>query len=245
MIRPNRWNANLLRPGEMEKLRTEMAESGPEKTPPIIVRPVKDGYEIIDGEQRWRIARELGWEKIKAEILEIDENEAMRLCLVYNMLRGKIDWFKLSDVMREALERGKDIYSIYGESLAKEKIEAVLSLKKIRPEARKIAEKALRERDDVSLQHLVLLAKFHPRYHKVIAEIIASGVGIPELKKTLTDTWILIQREEERKKRASSDSVDMNALLIESRKKIIEKLERGEKLNFDELRILYGIDLNR
>ena len=51
--------------------------------------------------------------------------------------------------------------------------------------------------------------------------------------------------EEERKKRASSDSVDMNALLIESRKKIIEKLERGEKLNFDELRILYGIDLNR
>ena len=201
LIRPNRWNTNLLRPGEMEKLRTEMAESGPEKTPPIIVRPVKDGYEIIDGEQRWCIARELRWKKIKAEVFKVDEDEAKRLCLSYNLLRGRVNWFRLSDLMREDLEKGKDIYSIYGKSLAKKEIKAVLSLGNITPEARKIAEKALHERDDVSLQHLVLLAKFHPRYHKVIAEIIASGVGIPDLKKTLTDTWALIQREEERKKR--------------------------------------------
>jgi len=201
LIRPNRWNANFLRPGEREKLRAEMAESGPERTPPIIVRQVRGGYEIIDGEQRWRIARELGWEKIKAEILEVDENEAMKLCLDYNMLRGRVDWFKLSDVMRESLEKGKNIYSIYGESLTEEEIDGILSLGEVVPEARKIAEKALRERDDVALQHLILLARFHPRYQKTTAVLLAEGTSIPELEDNLNFTWTAIRRKEERKKR--------------------------------------------
>lgn len=200
-IRPNRWNTNFLRPAEREKLRAEMAKSGPERTPPIVVRQVRGGYEIIDGEHRWRIARELGWEKLKAEVFSIDEGEAKRLCLSYNALRGRINWFKLSDLMREALEKGEDIRSIYGESLTEEEIEAVLSLGNITPEAREIAEKALRERDDVSLQHVALLAKFHPRYQKATAVMLAEGTSIPELEDNLNFTWTAIRRKEERKKR--------------------------------------------
>lgn len=51
--------------------------------------------------------------------------------------------------------------------------------------------------------------------------------------------------EERRKRRIMSGEVDRKALLNESKKRIMKKLERGEKLDFDELRILYGIDLNR
>ncbi|HIE15279.1 TPA: hypothetical protein EYP70_08415, partial [Candidatus Bathyarchaeota archaeon] len=194
-LKPNRWNMNFLSRKEMKRLIRRMAESGRDGTPPIIVRPVNDGYEIIDGEQRWRAAKKLGWKSVKVMVLNVNDEEAKILCLSYNLLRGRVNWFKLSDVLRRDLEKGVDVFRLYESVLNNEEIKAVLSLEMVKPEARRIIEEA-KENDNVTLQHLALLAAYHPKYQEVIAQLIVKGVGIPELKKNLIDTWKDIKREE-------------------------------------------------
>ncbi|MEM3714041.1 MAG: ParB N-terminal domain-containing protein [Candidatus Bathyarchaeia archaeon] len=55
------------------RLRDSMVSSGPLMTPPIFVRKMDDHYEIIDGEQRWLVARELGWTHIPAIVRDVSE----------------------------------------------------------------------------------------------------------------------------------------------------------------------------
>ena len=102
----NPVNVNLLPTLEREHLREEMQRLGPEKTPPIIVCPHRRGYMLIDGEQRWQIARELGWSKILAVIINVSEVEAVRLSTSYNKIRGTVDWFKVYDLLQKY---GEDI----------------------------------------------------------------------------------------------------------------------------------------
>ena len=57
----------------------------------ILVSPTvrkKDGfYELIDGERRWRIARELGHETITCNVIDVDDETARRMVWKVNTLR--------------------------------------------------------------------------------------------------------------------------------------------------------------
>lgn len=48
----------------------------PDEVDPTWVRHVENGFEIIDGEHRWRAAKAVGWSKLRAFILDISEDEA-------------------------------------------------------------------------------------------------------------------------------------------------------------------------
>jgi hypothetical protein len=64
--------------GGFEELRAEVRHLG--RIPkPVVVRAnsSKTGYEIVDGEHSWRAAKELGFDKIECEIVEVDDFEAM------------------------------------------------------------------------------------------------------------------------------------------------------------------------
>ncbi len=52
---------------------------------PIIVRPVEDNYEIIDGKRRFLAAKELGWTEIPCIIEEIDEETATHQSYLLNL----------------------------------------------------------------------------------------------------------------------------------------------------------------
>jgi len=95
-VRPCSWNINAITEREREKLKAGMKAAGPEKMDPIIVRRAEDGsLEIIDGEQRWAIAKELGWKTVSAVLMDVDRREAKYLTISYNALRGTIDYTKL------------------------------------------------------------------------------------------------------------------------------------------------------
>jgi len=185
-FKPNPWNANYLLDSERERLRDEMASSGLEKTPPIIARRVGDFCEIIDGEQRWRIADELGWREIYARIIDVGDEEAKLLCLSYNVLRGRVDWFKLSEIMAKDEEKGFNVFSFYGKVLAKEEINVVLDISRMAPEARKLLREGIHRGAEVTLRHLALLQQFPQRYQPEMANlVILKGAGIGELNQLL------------------------------------------------------------
>ena len=53
----------------------------------LIVRQVDDYYELIDGERRWRIAEDLGYETVSCDVIEADDEKADRLVWELNQDR--------------------------------------------------------------------------------------------------------------------------------------------------------------
>jgi ParB family chromosome partitioning protein len=69
---------------------------------PIIVRRKgNDGYEIVDGEHRWRICRDSGWEEVPCIIQDFDDNEAKIKTLQLNYMRGSVLPLKLASLIHD------------------------------------------------------------------------------------------------------------------------------------------------
>ena len=183
-VKPNNWNCNFLTKDERLKLKNLMSLSGPEKTPPIIVRRVDDAYEIVDGEQRWRAARELGWLYIYAMEIEAKDSQAKALCLSYNHLKGRTNWFKLCDIIDEEMEETCKAV------LNNMEMEKALTLRNLHAEARRLLEKALLEGSQLTLEHLFIISSFPLQIQRQVAENTLkyqSGVGeLKTLKERLT-----------------------------------------------------------
>jgi hypothetical protein len=176
-VKPNVWNCNFLTDGERRKLKRQMSISGPEKTPPIMVRLIDGAYEIVDGEQRCGVAGELGWQYINAVQVEAEDSEAKALCLSYNHLRGRINWFKLCDIMDE------DVREACKGVLNHEEMEKVLSLRNVDASARRLLETALLQGSQLTLEHLHLISTFPKEYQRQAAEkAVKYQAGVGELK---------------------------------------------------------------
>lgn len=77
-ISPNSYNPNEMTGTGFDELVAEIRKLG--RLPkPVVVRAdsSKTGYEIVDGEHSWRAAKEVGFDKIECEIVEVDDFEAM------------------------------------------------------------------------------------------------------------------------------------------------------------------------
>lgn len=109
-----------------EELRASIKANG--LVYPIVIRPkscienyVIDGeYEILAGHNRVRAVQELGWDKIKANIVEINDVGAVRIINDSNLQRGDVTELEKAWAYRklfEAMNRnGKNQYSTSGEA---------------------------------------------------------------------------------------------------------------------------------
>jgi len=76
------------------------------KENPIEVRRLKeDIVEIINGEHRYRASKILGYTTIPVKILDVTEEEAIDLCVIFNKNRGNIHYFKISKLLNEKKQR--------------------------------------------------------------------------------------------------------------------------------------------
>lgn len=185
-IRPNSWNCNFLGTEERNNLKCRMEKDGVEKTPPIIVRKMARGvYELVDGEQRWAIAKELGWIDINVIERQATDLQAKVLCVGYNRWRGKLNWFKLYDVLSQDLEAGVDVYVVYREALTFKEIENVLSLGKIVLGVRKSLEEAVIKGREIPLDHLYLISICPDYYQAKLAQKIKENITTKALMQTV------------------------------------------------------------
>lgn len=92
-------------PDQEAELRASIQEHG--FTVPILVRPLPDGrYELIDGEHRIKIVKEMGWTKIPAIITSTDEKRAYVLNFLANTARGTQNPIDISRAINKALAAG-------------------------------------------------------------------------------------------------------------------------------------------
>jgi ParB family chromosome partitioning protein len=88
-IRPNRYQPRrAFDPEALKELKQSIAASG--LIQPVVVREIKDGFELVAGERRWRAARELGWKRIPAVVRDVDERTLLTLALVENLQRASL-----------------------------------------------------------------------------------------------------------------------------------------------------------
>jgi ParB family chromosome partitioning protein len=59
---------------------------------PIVIRPIEESrYELVAGERRYRGAKEVGLKEIPVVILELNDQEALQLTLVENLIRDDLN----------------------------------------------------------------------------------------------------------------------------------------------------------
>ena len=107
-VRPNPWNYNVQTPEIFGKLLQSMRQFG--FTQPIVARQTTTGIEIIDGEHRWRAARELGMKKVRVLNLgAVDDARAKQLSVIFNELGGRPDEVRLAELLREVTQDGVSV----------------------------------------------------------------------------------------------------------------------------------------
>jgi hypothetical protein len=98
----NTWNPNRMTPVMREKLAEAIDLFG--FIDPLTVRPLGDLYQIIDGEHRFEVGVELGFEDFDAMIVEgLTDVDAKKLTIVMNELHGQADPDKLGPLIEDII----------------------------------------------------------------------------------------------------------------------------------------------
>lgn len=113
-IVPNPWNPNEMSDEAFLEYTAEVERLGG-LPKPVVVRRLRNKYQIVDGEHAWRAACEVGFTEVPCEVVEFDDFEAMRQTHCRN--RG-----------------GKDNPLKLGEMLARMRKERKLSIRKLASE---------------------------------------------------------------------------------------------------------------
>ncbi len=110
-LKPNPWNPNVMSTMDYEQLKDSIKITKGKylEQTPLLIRKVEDTLEIVDGEHRWRAARELGFETIPAHIEDLSEEQVQILCVIRNKTRGQIHYFKFSKLLNQMQNNGKGL----------------------------------------------------------------------------------------------------------------------------------------
>lgn len=102
---PNPWNPNAMDEEMLGHARASIVEFG--FVDPITARFMsKDAYQIIDGEHRWLVAKDLGLATIPVMSLGlIEDSIAQQLTIVLNETRGQADPVKLGLLLKDLMAK--------------------------------------------------------------------------------------------------------------------------------------------
>ena len=83
LIKPSPYQPRLF--FDLEDIRGSIMRDGILVT--LAVRKKNGFYELVDGERRWRVAKELGYKTVPCDIIDIDDDTARRMVWKVNTLR--------------------------------------------------------------------------------------------------------------------------------------------------------------
>lgn len=105
-VRPNSWNPKDKNTEEYKKIVQSIKLKG--QRMPVIVRE-NEGYEIIDGEQKWTACKELGFETVLIyDEGKMSDKDAMELTIWYQQ-QVPFNEIELAGVIKQMAEQWKDL----------------------------------------------------------------------------------------------------------------------------------------
>ena len=101
-LREAPWNPNYMEPKLREKLKNSVERFGLMGL--LVVRPLFDGlYEVLSGNQRLQVLRELGADSIPCAVVDLPDAEAKLLGQTLNSLHGSDDLGIRAELLEEIL----------------------------------------------------------------------------------------------------------------------------------------------
>ena len=98
---------------KLDELASSIKEHG--LIQPVVIRSVKNGYEIVAGERRWRAARKIGLKEIPCIVKELTDEENMLLAIIENMQREDLNPIEEAEGISQMI----DTYGLTQEQVSK------------------------------------------------------------------------------------------------------------------------------
>jgi hypothetical protein len=98
-LAPNDYNPNEMSPGQFAALKATMRKDG--FLGVILANKTARGLIIVDGEQRWRAARELGLHEVPCLVIEMPEEHAKAMTVKLNQIHGTWNAEELLSLLRD------------------------------------------------------------------------------------------------------------------------------------------------
>jgi ParB family transcriptional regulator, chromosome partitioning protein len=95
------WNANQVDDAVLARLRTSIKRYGLVQN--LVIRPLGDHYEVLSGNQRLRLLREMDIKTIPCVVVNVDDDQARLLSQALNRIHGEDDLGLRAEIMREIL----------------------------------------------------------------------------------------------------------------------------------------------
>jgi ParB family chromosome partitioning protein len=189
-LKPNPWNPNKMSK-YAEKSLEESLRHGIKQT--LLVRPLGDGYyEIIDGEHRFKKAKELGIKTLPCIVLNEDDVDAKLDTLALNKIHGIPDPIKLFGLITSLQQKHKiqleDIctrtgYTVPEFTIAKLRSEGVIKPSKEKVESNIEQLVILATKDELNIieqaleTHRGFTGRAYRRNGSILAEICKKAYG--------------------------------------------------------------------
>jgi len=103
-IKTNKYNPNVMGESELIKLK-ELIKREKDYPALLVNERTKGNYYLIDGHQRLRILKELGYKDIKVDIWHLKKEDELLLLATINKLHGKNIGFKKKQLFEELQKR--------------------------------------------------------------------------------------------------------------------------------------------
>lgn len=99
-------------------------------TDPVTVRALNGHFQMIDGEHRWRAARDLGLMGIDyMDVSPISDKEAIALGITLNELKGRHDARELGELLKDLLEGSDPDEVLQGLPFTEDALKGLVGLK--------------------------------------------------------------------------------------------------------------------
>ncbi|APV44772.1 chromosome partitioning protein, ParB family [Dehalogenimonas formicexedens] len=95
------WNPNQMDEAGFERLKNSLTRYG--LVEPLVVRPIQSLYEVLSGNQRLKVIKDIGIELVPCVVVDLKDAEAMLLAQALNGLRGQDDLALKGALLKEIL----------------------------------------------------------------------------------------------------------------------------------------------
>ncbi|MFH1877786.1 MAG: ParB/RepB/Spo0J family partition protein [Candidatus Omnitrophota bacterium] len=224
---------------KLEELVQSVKEQG--VIQPILVRPLRNGYELVAGERRWRAAQQLEMQEIPAIIREdIDDANSLEISLIENVQREELNPIEEAEAYQELGRQFSYTLDKIGRMVGKNKttISNSLRLLSLDEEIRKFIVGG-----ELTTGHAkVLLSVANEQKRKAIAKtIIKQGISVREAEQ------IVRRLGETRKKEKKPMDPEKISIEEELQYKLGTKvtIKQGKKRGKIEIQFFSNDDLQR
>jgi ParB-like chromosome segregation protein Spo0J len=98
---PHPLNSNVMSEDLREKLKAHIRRTG--RYPFLVVRPLGQKYQVLDGHHRVAVLRELGHTEARCDVWDVDDREAKLLLATLNRLEGQDQPIRRAQLIHELL----------------------------------------------------------------------------------------------------------------------------------------------